>query len=134
LKELTISNNPFINEVFGYKHLFINKYSHINKLDNESINDLDREIAFKFSNENNKMEKVRHTSSTLRTDTDIVMNRAAKVIDKNEYKPDKKTHPLKMMKRDSSSIMNSITDFNTLNNEMEQLRIENKLLADQNRL
>jgi hypothetical protein len=46
-----------LNEIFGYKHLFIQKYPKITKLDKEEITDLDKEFAVKFLNENSVLNK-----------------------------------------------------------------------------
>ncbi len=53
-KELTIKNNTFVNEILGYKHLFIYKYPQLKKLDGEEITDIDQEIAERFTLENNQ--------------------------------------------------------------------------------
>jgi hypothetical protein len=48
-----------LDEVHGYKHLFINKYPKLAKLDNEEITEVDREIALRFmsnTEENQNLE------------------------------------------------------------------------------
>jgi Leucine-rich repeat (LRR) protein len=53
LEELTIKDNPFLTQLFGYKQYFIYNYQNILKLDEEEILDLDRDIAGRFVRENN---------------------------------------------------------------------------------
>ena len=53
LEELTIKENPFLTQLFGYKQYFIYNYQNILKLDEEEILDLDRDIAGRFVRENN---------------------------------------------------------------------------------
>ena len=137
VKELTINNNPFLNEIFGYRHLFINKYPNIIKLDNESVSDLDREIAYKFSHENNLIDKIRPITAVTSSDkVETMMNRTVnnKLISQIEYKSDKKTHPLKMIKKDLLFKMNNITDIDDLHRQLEDIRTENKNLAGKNKI
>ena len=55
LEELTIKDNPFLSQLFAYKQYFIYNYQNILKLDEEEINDIDRDIAGRFVRENNPM-------------------------------------------------------------------------------
>ena len=55
LEELTIKDNPFLTQLFAYKQYFIYNYQNILKLDEEEINDIDRDIAGRFVRENNSM-------------------------------------------------------------------------------
>ena len=57
LNELTIKDNPFIDEMFQYKNLFIHKYKNLQILDNEKITDKEREQAEQFVIENNPIYK-----------------------------------------------------------------------------
>jgi hypothetical protein len=57
LNELTIKDNPFIDEMFQYKNLFIHKYKNLQILDNEKITDKEREQAEQFVMENNPIYK-----------------------------------------------------------------------------
>lgn len=52
VKELTIEDNPFLSEIFGYKHLFISKYANIKKLNGTEITDVDRDVSRRFVKEN----------------------------------------------------------------------------------
>lgn len=52
VKELTIEDNPFLSEIFGYKHLFITRYSNIKKLNGTEITDVDRDVSKRFVKEN----------------------------------------------------------------------------------
>jgi hypothetical protein len=57
-KELTIANNPFLNEIIGYKHLFIHKFIQLKKLDGENVQDIDRDIARNFLIQSNQTELI----------------------------------------------------------------------------
>ena len=57
LEELTIKDNPFLTQLFAYKQYFIYNYQNILKLDEEDINDIDRDIAGRFVRENNPIYK-----------------------------------------------------------------------------
>ena len=57
LEELTIKDNPFLTQLFAYKQYFIYNYQNILKLDEEEINDIDRDIAGRFVRENNPIYK-----------------------------------------------------------------------------
>ena len=57
LEELTIKDNPFLTQLFAYKQYFIYNYQNILKLDEEDINDIDRDIAGRFVRENNLIYK-----------------------------------------------------------------------------
>jgi len=57
LNELTIKDNPFIDEMFQYKNLFIHKYKNLQMLDNEKITEKEREQAEQFVIENNPIYK-----------------------------------------------------------------------------
>ena len=57
LQELTIKDNPFLTQLFAYKQYFIYNYQNILKLDEEEINDIDRDIAGRFVRENNPIYK-----------------------------------------------------------------------------
>lgn len=48
LEELTIENNPFLQEIFAYRHLFISSYPNILELNNTKITDLDRDVSRRF--------------------------------------------------------------------------------------
>ncbi|MCQ2819936.1 MAG: leucine-rich repeat domain-containing protein, partial [archaeon] len=53
LEDLKISPNPFLNEILGYKQLFIYKFSALIYFDGEQLTDLDKDIAKRFTLENN---------------------------------------------------------------------------------
>jgi hypothetical protein len=48
IEELTINFNPFLNEIFAYKKFFTFIFQYILKLDNEIIQDVDRDLARRF--------------------------------------------------------------------------------------
>jgi hypothetical protein len=48
LTNLTISNNPFLNEIPNYRHLFIFKYKTLLFLDNKKIEDVDRDVSRQY--------------------------------------------------------------------------------------
>ena len=52
IEELTINFNPFLNEIFAYKKFFTFIFQYILKLDNEIIQDVDRDLARRFIFEN----------------------------------------------------------------------------------
>ena len=58
LEELTIKDNPFLEKIFAYKQYFSYIYQNLLKLDDEEINDIDRDIAAKFVRENSNMYKI----------------------------------------------------------------------------
>ena len=57
LEELTIKENPFLNEIINYRQLFIYKFNNIKKLDRISITERERENSKKFVTENNPLYK-----------------------------------------------------------------------------
>jgi hypothetical protein len=54
ITDLTISNNPFLAEIHGHKHFFIYKLKDLCKLDGASITDSDRNIAARYTIDNNQ--------------------------------------------------------------------------------
>ena len=52
LEELKIKDNPFIINLFAYKHYFIYKYQNLLKIENEEINEIDKDISGRFIREN----------------------------------------------------------------------------------
>ena len=55
LEELKINNNPFIINLFAYKHYFIYNYQNLLKIDDEEINEIDKDISGRFIRENISM-------------------------------------------------------------------------------
>lgn len=69
LTELTIENNPFLEEVFAYRHLFISSYPNILELNNTKITDLDRDVSRRFMSEHSI--KARPSSARQSENTNI---------------------------------------------------------------
>ena len=55
LEELNIINNPFIINLFAYKHYFIYNFQSLLKIDEEEINEIDKDISGRFIRENISM-------------------------------------------------------------------------------
>ncbi len=55
LEELDINKNPFIINLFAYKHYFIYNYQNLLKIDGEEINEIDKDISGRFIRENISM-------------------------------------------------------------------------------
>ena len=119
LTELTIENNPFLNEVFAYRHLFISSYQNILELNNTKITDLDRDVSRLFmaehsikarpssarQSENNNLKK----EDMIDTDNNVNPNKTmtqfrvgTTVITKTAYVPndqEKKTEKIAQKKK-----------------------------------
>lgn len=119
LTELTIENNPFLNEVFAYRHLFISSYQNILELNNIKITDLDRDVSRRFmaehsikarpssarQSENNNLKK----EDMIDTDNNVNPNKTmtqfrvgTTVITKTAYVPndqEKKTEKIAQKKK-----------------------------------
>ena len=119
LTELTIENNPFLNEVFAYRHLFISSYQNILELNNTKITDLDRDVSRRFmaehsikarpssarQSENNNLKK----EDMIDTDNNVNPNKTmtqfrvgTTVITKTAYVPndqEKKTEKIAQKKK-----------------------------------
>ena len=74
LEELTIKDNPFLSQIFAYKHYFLFEYQNLLKLDNEEINDIDRDIAGRFVRQNNTMYKNTPLYNTVHTEDENKMS------------------------------------------------------------
>ena len=48
LKNLSISNNPFLVEIANYKYVFINKFKNLDILDNQKITEVEVDLAKKY--------------------------------------------------------------------------------------
>ena len=55
LEELLICHNPFIINLFAYKHYFIYKFQNLLRIDGEVINEIDKDISGRFIRENISM-------------------------------------------------------------------------------
>ena len=78
LKELNINPNPFIINLFAYKHYFIYKYQNLLKIDGEEINEIDKDISGRFIRENISMyenvKKLNENNSDSQEELDISDN------------------------------------------------------------
>ena len=74
LEELTIKDNPFLSQIFAYKQYFLCEYQNLLKLDNEEINDIDRDIAGRFVRQNNTMYKNTPLYNTVHTEDENKMS------------------------------------------------------------
>ena len=119
LTELTIENNPFLNEVFAYRHLFISSYQNILELNNTKITDLDRDVSRRFmaehsikarpssarqsENNNLKKEDMIDTDNNVNPNTTMTQFRVGTtVITKTAYVPndqEKKTEKIAQKKK-----------------------------------
>ena len=68
LEELTIKENPFLNEIFAYNKFFLFEYQNLLKFDEEDINDIDRDIASRFVRQNISMY---HNIQSIKNNTEI---------------------------------------------------------------
>lgn len=155
LKELTIKNNPFLNEILGYRHLFIYRYPQIKKLDEEELTEVDREVARRFTLENNPISgKIRpnstaanqgsHESNFVKEeDPSIVIegdedNKVIRirdrVITKIEHVPiqHKQTSLVKKSSLPDSTNIPPEKMIRQLNKTVEKLKNENKMLTNRN--
>lgn len=62
LRLLTIYNNPFLNEIQSYKHIFVHKFKNLEKLDNAEITSIDADLAKQYF-ESNQLNKTWYNQS-----------------------------------------------------------------------
>ena len=141
LIELSINNNPFIEEIFSYRNLFISKYKNIQILDNEKISDKEREEAEKFVFENNPIYKNtinRPLSSriNIKNNPNLLIknnkyNKEINDIFEEENEKDNYFHTQIGFKKNNGNIENKIPIvFNDKINDLEILKKQNKEFFD----
>lgn len=69
LRTLTIFNNPFLNEIQCYKHIFIHKFKNLEKLDNNDITAVDVDLAKQYF-DTNQMNKTWYNQSFKKEEID----------------------------------------------------------------
>ena len=141
LIELSINNNPFIEEIFSYRNLFISKYKNIQILDNEKISDKEREEAEKFVFENNPIYKNtinRPLSSriNIKNNHNVLIknnnyNKEINDIFEEENEKDLYFHTQIGFKKNNGNVENKIPIvFNDKINDLEILKKQNKEFFD----
>ena len=141
LIELSINNNPFIEEIFSYRNLFISKYKNIQILDNEKISDKEREEAEKFVFENNPIYKNtinRPLSSriNIKNNHNLLIknnnyNKEINDIFEEENEKDNYFHTQIGFKKNNGNVENKIPIvFNDKINDLEILKKQNKEFFD----
>jgi Leucine-rich repeat (LRR) protein len=84
LEELNINKNPFIINLFAYKHYFIYNYQNLLKIDGEEINEIDKDISGRFIRENISMyENLKELNDNNINDSDEMDINADKDKDSN---------------------------------------------------
>ena len=81
IEELTINFNPFLNEIFAYKKFFTFIFQYILKLDNEIIQDVDRDLARRFIFENKEKYYKINLFQNYNPNSNVINN-----IENNNYK------------------------------------------------
>ena len=81
IEELTINFNPFLNEIFAYKKFFTFIFQYIIKLDNEIIQDVDRDLARRFIFENKEKYYKINLFQNYNPNSNVINN-----IENNNYK------------------------------------------------
>ncbi len=141
LIELSINNNPFIEEIFSYRNLFISKYKNIQILDNEKISDKEREEAEKFVFENNPIYKNtinRPLSSriNIKNNHNVLIknnnyNKEINDIFEEENEKDLYFHTQIGFKKNNGNVENKMPIvFNDKINDLEILKKQNKEFFD----
>ena len=147
LKELNINPNPFIINLFAYKHYFIYKYQNLLKIDGEEINEIDKDISGRFIRENISMyenvKKLNENNSDSQEELDISDNDnehkiiykiGNTVISKEMLIPYKSKNKSNNLQKDNKNINENskIIENNDINNqEIKKENIKMKGIMEQ---
>ena len=143
LEELNINKNPFIINLFAYKHYFIYNYQNLLKIDGEEINEIDKDISGRFIRENISMyENLKELNDNNINDSDdmdinddkdsnIIYKIGNTVISKEMYVPYKSKNKSnnnnnhKDKEKDNKNIINDNND-----NNIQEIKKENIQLKE----
>ena len=140
IEELNINPNPFIINLFAYKHYFIYKYQNLIKIDGEEINEIDKDISGRFIRENISMyENVKELNENNNDDTEkldinnndnnIIYKIGNTVISKEMYVPYKSKNKINNSQKENKIINeNNMKENNDIN--IQDIKKENVKLKE----
>ena len=144
LEELDINKNPFIINLFAYKHYFIYNYQNLLKIDGEEINEIDKDISGRFIRENISMyENLKELNDNNINDSDemdinddkdnnIIYKIGNTVISKEMHVPYKSKNKSsnnnhKDKDKDNKNIINENNDSNLKKIKKENIQLKEKI-------